>query len=161
MLFLRSRLGFSLATSFATPLKALKVAHSDIVGRARFHNGSEVFSTPSSTLLTPSSWPPRPDSSGLNPTCVADHVVTVSTLNASDDLQTPCRCTRRDDLGQSPMVLLTIECEGGVYFEFLQVGPYLMKRRAIYFENLCSPKRVPIASEYHFATIFLGVPKSD
>ena len=128
---------FSPTESVSTPVNPLMVGHSAMAFRPRFRNGSDALSTPSSTPITPSSWPPRPASTGLNPTCVADHVVSFSTLNANDDPQTRCRGTCRDDLGLSRIVLLTRECEGGVSFEFWQVGPYILKRRAIYFENLC------------------------
>ena len=72
---------FSLTRSVSTSVKSLKVAHSDTAVRIRFHNGSDVFSTPSSTPQTPSSWPPRPGLTGLGPSCVADHVVPVSVPN--------------------------------------------------------------------------------
>ena len=74
-------LRFSLTRSVSTPVKSLKVAHSDTAVRIRFHNRGDVFSTPSSTPETPSSWPLRPGLTGLGPSCVADHVVSVSVPN--------------------------------------------------------------------------------
>ena len=60
--------------SFWAPIKPLKVGHSDMAFRPRFRNGSDALSTPSSTPITPSSWPPRPASTRLGQTCVAGHV---------------------------------------------------------------------------------------
>ena len=59
---------------FLSPIKPLKVGHSDMAFRPRFRNGSDALSTPSSTPTTPSSWPPRPASTRLGQTCVAGHV---------------------------------------------------------------------------------------
>ena len=132
---------YSLTSSLSTPVKPPKVAHSDQVVRPRFRKGGDAFSTPSSTPLTPSSWPPRHDSTGPSPTRVADHVVSISLLHPNNDPQTPCRGTLRDDLGASLVVLMTRGREEGLSFEFRQVGPYIMKRRAMYFENLCIKRR--------------------
>ena len=60
---------------FAT--KPLNVGQSDITNRPRFDIGNDVIETPSSTTEAPASWPPRPASTVLRPTCVADHVVSV------------------------------------------------------------------------------------
>ena len=117
---------YSLTTSFGTPVKSLKVAHSDMAVPPRFRKGGDAFSTPSSTPLTPSSWPPRPDSTGPSPICVTDHVVSISLLHPNNDPQTPCRGTLRDDLGASLVVLMTRGREEGVSFEFRQVGPYIL-----------------------------------
>ena len=68
------RFHFSLTFSSIDPQKSLKAAHSDTAVRPSFCNGSDVVSPPSSTQKTPASWPPIPDSRGLRPTCVADHV---------------------------------------------------------------------------------------
>ena len=57
--------------------KPLKVAQSDIAVRLHFRNGSDVFSTPSSSPQTPASLPPRPALTGLGQTCVAGHVVSI------------------------------------------------------------------------------------
>ena len=123
--------------SFSTRVKPRKVAPSDKPIRPRFHNGSDVFLTPSSTLKTPSSWPPRPDSTGLRPTCVADHVASIFPRNAYNGHQTPCR----DPVVMSPCpswnVFLALEHEGDVDFDFRQAGSYILKRRVVYFETLC------------------------
>ena len=55
--------------------RQLKGVNSDPTNRPRFHKSGDVFLTPSSTPETPASWPPRPDPTGLGPTCVAGHVV--------------------------------------------------------------------------------------
>ena len=57
------------------PSKSLKAEQSEHAVRLRFHNGTDAFSTPSSTPQTPSSWPPRPALTGLSMTCVAGRVV--------------------------------------------------------------------------------------
>ena len=126
MSFVRFR--FSPTGSFSTPINRLKVIPSDQPVRPRFRNGSDVFLTPSSTLKTPSSWPPRPDSTGLRPTCAAGHVVSIFPLNAYNGHQTPCR----DPVVMSPCpswnVFLAFEHEGDVDFEFRQGGSYILKR---------------------------------
>ena len=70
-------LSFSLSSTnaYSTPLISLKVAQTDKTIRPRFRNGIDMFSTPSSTLKTPASWPPRPALTGLSQTLVADHVL--------------------------------------------------------------------------------------
>ena len=55
--------------------KSLKAVQSDDANRPRFGIGIDAFSTPSSTLEAPSSWPPRPDLTVLGQTCVAGSVV--------------------------------------------------------------------------------------
>ena len=64
---------FSPTISLSTPRKSLKVGQSDPAVRPRFQNGSDAFSTPSSTPETPASWPPRPALTCLGPACLADH----------------------------------------------------------------------------------------
>ena len=78
---------FPLTRSFTTRVKSLKVAHSDPAIRTRFHNRNDTFKAPSSTPQTPSSWPSRPDLTGLGPSCVSDHVITVF---VQDVIRTRC-----------------------------------------------------------------------
>ena len=126
MSFVRFR--FSPTGSFSTPINRLKVIPSDQPVRPRFRNGSDVFLTPSSTPKTPASWPPRPDSTGLRPTCVAGHVVSIFPRNAYNGHQTPCR----DPVVMSPCpswnVFMALEHEGDVDFDFRQAGSYILKR---------------------------------
>ena len=78
---------FSLPKSLTCPQNSLKVGQTDIADRPRFDNGSDALSTPSSTPETQSSWPPRPASTVLRPTCVADHVVSYPACSPSTPLR--------------------------------------------------------------------------
>ena len=118
---------------FAT--KRLKVLRSDLATRPRFDNGIDAFSTPSSTLEAPSSWPPRPASTILRPTCVADRVAPFQACSPSthlgDRVVTPIMTSGTS----SPMSSMAVTEGGGVGCAFWKGRAYILKAMGLYFEN--------------------------
>ena len=66
--------GETLFFIFEKTAKRLKVPNSGFANRPRFLNRNDVVSTPSSTLESPSAWPPRPASTPRGPTWVAGRI---------------------------------------------------------------------------------------
>ena len=86
-------------------LKVIIIFNSDKIteGRTFCQGHSSPFPHRERCLLnplvipqSPASWPPRHDLTGLNPTRVAGHVVSIFTLTIDRTPQTPCRGTCRD-----------------------------------------------------------------
>ena len=119
------RFHFSPTWSYIWSTKSLKVAQSDHAVRPRFHNGSVMFSTPSPTPKTPSSWPPRPDSTGLGPTSVADHVVSFHAQKSSVSLKPHVVTHVVMSLSPSWIVVKAREHERDVVFVFRKTGPWV------------------------------------
>ena len=130
------RFHFSPTWSFSTPTKSLKTAQSDNAIRPRFHIGSDAFSTPSSTTITPSSWPPRPDSTGLRPTCVAGHVVSFHAWKSSMPLKPHVVTHVVMSLSPSWIVVKAREHERDVVFVFRKTGPCVLKHRIVQKNHL-------------------------
>ena len=120
--------------------ETLTVAYSDTASRPRFRNRTDVFSTPSSTLETSSSWPLRRPSTLLRP--FSDRLVSLVVS-----------CHIRHDRHRHPSeTMLSPRCDVDIVVvdAFLSTkhvakrvlnavpgGPYILKNRAIYFENIC------------------------
>ena len=122
---------FSPTWSYIWSTKSLKVAQSDHAIRPHFHIGSDAFLTPSSTPKTPSSWPPRPDSTGLGPTCVADHVVSFHAWKSSMPLKPHVVTHVVMSLSPPWIVVKAREHERDVVFGFRKTGPCVMKHRIV------------------------------
>ena len=115
-------------------MKSLKAAQTDKAVRPRFRNGSEVFSTPSSSPKTPASWPPRPDSTRLGPTCVADHDVSFFIQTPTEPLKHHVMTPVVMSFVASWNVFMALEHDGDVDFDFRQAGSYILKQRDVYYE---------------------------
>ena len=122
---------FSTTWSYAWSTKSLKVAQSDNPIRPRFQNGGDAFSTPSSTPKTPSSWPPRPDSTGLGQTCVADNVMSFHAQKSSVPLKRNVLIHVVMSLSPSWIVVKAREHERDVVFVFRKTGPGVLKHRIV------------------------------
>ena len=76
----------------------------------------------------PSSWPPRPDSTGLGQTCVADHVVSFHAQKSSVPLKPHVVTHVVMSLSPSWIVVKAREHERDVVFVFRKTGPCVLKR---------------------------------
>ena len=122
---------FDFSSTYIWSTKTPKRAQSDHATRPCFHIGSDAFLTPSSTPKTPSSWPPRPDSTGLGPTCVADHVVSFHAQKSSVSLKPHVVTHVVMSLSPSWIVVKAREHERDVVFVFRKTGPCVLKHRIV------------------------------
>ena len=134
----------ALLFSFCSLAKPLKVLRSDLADRHRFDNRINVFSTPSLTLEAPSSWPPRPASTILRPTCVADRVAPFQACSPSthlgDRVVTPIMTSGTS----SPMSSMAVTEGGGVGCAFWKGRAYVLKTPVTREAGLqCLEKRTP------------------
>ena len=108
------------------------VAYSDTASRPGFRSQIDVFSTPSSTLETPSSWPLRhPSNPPPTDSCRRSDPV-ISGMIAIDTCRKPCRDPRRDvDIVFVDASLSTQHVVKPV-LNAVPGGPYILKNRAIY-----------------------------
>ena len=86
---------FSFSQEFSSLIqKLLEGGQSDITTRLHFDNRMDTVSTLSPSQKTPSSWPPRPDSTGLRQTCVAGRVVSLPAWTLPAIIGHHCRLGR-------------------------------------------------------------------
>ena len=100
-----------------------------------FRKWDRCVATPSSTPKAPSSWPPRPASTILRPTCVADRVAPFQACSPStplgDRVVTPIMTSGTS----SPMSSMAVTEGGGVGWGFRKGRVYILKRKCLYFES--------------------------
>ena len=123
----RFRFHFSQTECFSALVNPLTAVHSDHVVRPCSHNGSNMFSTPWSAPITPSSWPPRADSMGLGQTSVVVHVAHFW-LNNINTRRTPCRDHCCDVVVTSWIVLRAIKCSREAILIFWKPRVACLKR---------------------------------
>ena len=121
-------------------MKPLTVAYSDTASRPRFHNGIDVFSTPRRPFKRRRrglSGTPR-HASNPHPTDLCRRSYPgISGMIAIDNPRKACRDPRRD---VGIVVVDTFLSTKHVVKRVLNAvpgGPYILKNRAIYFENIC------------------------
>ena len=123
----RFSVSFPSDRTFLNPVNPLKAEPSDHVVRPRFHNGSDVFSTPSSTPKRPPHGLPDP-TRWVSDRPVSSSTLLVSGLNNINTRRTPCRDTCCDVVGTPWSVLRAIECSREAILIFGNQGSCVLKR---------------------------------